>query len=144
HATPALADVTTASIEALRKYGEGARANDIDNDFFGALAPLREAVAIDSNFGMAWRKLAVAMSNAAMPQSGIDSAITRAYRLRDRLTTSERLWTTEFYFNGGPGRDRGRVAALLEPAVRAGDTSLVVNLANLLISRREFARAETL
>jgi len=144
HATPALADVTTASIEALKKYGEGVRANDIDNNWVGALAPLREAVAIDSNFGMAWRKLAVAMNNASMPRSGSDSAITRAYRLRDRLTASERVWTTEFYFNDGPGRDRARGAAALESAVQAGDTSFVVNLANVLISRREFARAESL
>ena len=143
HSSPALADVTTSSLEALKKYGEGARANDVDNNFAAAIPPLREAVAIDSTFAMAWRKLSVAMSNAGMPQSGIDSAITRAYRYRDRLTPSERLWTTSFYFTSGPGRDRARAGATLDAALRAGDTSLGVNLANLLISRREFARAES-
>ena len=86
HASPALADVTTSSLEALKKFGEGSRANDVDNNWVGAIPPLREAVAIDSTFAMAWRKLAVAMNNAGMPQSGTDSAITRAYRYRDRLT----------------------------------------------------------
>jgi hypothetical protein len=93
---------------------------------------------------MAWRKLAVAMSNAGMPRSGIDSAIARAWQFRDRLPETERVWTTTFYFDGGPGRSRARAAATYEEMLRKGDTALGVNFGNLLQSRREFARAESL
>jgi tetratricopeptide (TPR) repeat protein len=144
HASPPLADVTTASLEALKKYGEGVRANDIESAWAQAVVPLREAVAIDSTFAMAWRKLAVAMSNAGMPRSGVDSAIARAWQFRDRLPETERVWTTTFYFDGGPGRDRARAAATYEEMLRKGDTSLGVNHGNLLLARREFARAESL
>ena len=143
YATPPLADVTTASIEALKKYGEGARLNDVESAWAQAVIPLREAVTIDSTFAMAWRKLAVAMNNSGMPRSGIDSAIARAWQFRDRLPEAERVWTTTFYFDGGPGRDRARAATTYEEMLRKGDTALGVNFGNLLQSRREFARAES-
>src|SRR5204863_9798325 len=51
-----LAEVTTGSLEALRKYSQAVRAEDIA-DFDRGIALLEEAVATDSGFAMAWRKL---------------------------------------------------------------------------------------
>ncbi|MFW6084044.1 MAG: tetratricopeptide repeat protein, partial [Gemmatimonadota bacterium] len=50
-----------------------------------------EAIALDSSFGMAWRKLAVA------DPSRRDTAARRAYELRDRLTERERYHAIGLY-----------------------------------------------
>ena len=57
---------TTNSVEALRKYAQGERAND-EGDFESAKTLLQEAVALDSSFAMAWRKLAVVYANTGEP-----------------------------------------------------------------------------
>ncbi|MGK2962356.1 MAG: serine/threonine-protein kinase, partial [Gemmatimonadaceae bacterium] len=59
-ANPPLERVTTASLEALRKYAEGVRAFDVEGDNLKAAGLFREAVAIDTAFGMAYRKLGAA------------------------------------------------------------------------------------
>ena len=143
-ATPPLGQYTTGSIEALRKYGEGARANDMERNFLKAIAPLREAVAIDSNFAEAWRKLGVVLGNQGFPRAQSDSAIARAYALRDRLPTTERDRITAYYYSSGPGRDRGRAIAAGERMLQQGDSSAMHNLALFLVGRREFVRAESL
>lgn len=144
-ASPPLFRLTTASLDALKKYSEGWRANSIEGDVGKAVVLLRQAVAIDSTFASAWRLLAAAMGNAGMPRASIDSAIERAYALRARLPDRERLNVEGFYFFRGPHRDRQRAMAVLESAVEQGDSgSAANNLGELLRSRREFARAESL
>ena len=65
---------------------------------------LREAVALDSNFAEGWRKLTVAIRNTgAFAPSVADSAITRAYQLRDRMTERERDAVLAYYYSGSPG-----------------------------------------
>ncbi|HEY4130534.1 MAG TPA: serine/threonine-protein kinase, partial [Gemmatimonadaceae bacterium] len=61
---PSLEQVTTPSIEALRAYSEGARAYDVNHDIPTAIAKLSQAVAIDTAFAMAWRKMGAAASAA--------------------------------------------------------------------------------
>jgi len=79
----ALERATTTSLEALRKYTRGVDAfNARDND--QAIALLEEAIALDSSFAMAWRKLAAADFNRRA------TAAIRAYELRDGLTERER------------------------------------------------------
>jgi tetratricopeptide (TPR) repeat protein len=145
-ATPALGAVTTRSLEALRKYAEGVRAAEIEGDYPRSIALLREAVAVDSTFAMAWRKLGVALSNSGMPRAQIDSAATKAYQYRDRLTELEAANAVGYYYQSGPGRSRAKAVEAYESVVNKGadgDAS-VHNLALLLTSRREFARAESL
>jgi len=144
-ANPPLAQATTASIEALRKYSEGSRLNDMENDPVGAIAKLREAVAIDSNFAEAWRKLTVAIRNSGLPRAQGDSAVARAFALRDRLGDVERRRIEAYYWSTVPGRDRARVIAAYQALLDGGDSTLVINnLANEYRSRREYAKAETL
>ncbi|MFI5311253.1 MAG: protein kinase [Gemmatimonadales bacterium] len=144
-AAPPLEKVTTSSFEALRKYAEGTRASDVESSPVKAIPLLRESVALDSNFAMAWRKLAVVLSNAGRPQSEIDVAASRAFALRTRLPDAERLRAEAYYYDKGPGRDRARAVAAYEAALARGDSYPALNNAAILYqSRRDYARAETL
>jgi hypothetical protein len=75
-ASPPLEQVTTSSFDALKAYTEGARAFDLEHDFTKAIPLLRRAVAIDSGFATAWRKLGTALANSGHTQSAVDSAVT--------------------------------------------------------------------
>ena len=63
--TAPLERVTTSSLPALRKYVEGTRVLSDEGDDGRALELLEEAVAIDSTFAMAWRRIAVILNNQA-------------------------------------------------------------------------------
>ena len=144
NATPPLIQVTTASLEALKKFSAAARANALGDD--RAVEMAREAVAIDSTFASGWSALAANLSNYGGSQSAIDSALTQAYRYRDRLPALERDGLTARYFTMGPGRDRAKGIAAYESILQRGDTtpSILVNLGEALRTRREFARTESL
>jgi tetratricopeptide (TPR) repeat protein len=144
NATPSLAAATTGSLEALKKYSEGARLNALGEDRAVVLA--REAVAIDSTFASAWSMLAAVLSNYGGSRSAIDSATTQAYRYRDRLPALERDMVIGRYFGIGAGRDRAKAIAAYEAILQRGDSNpfVMVNLGELVRDRREYARAESL
>ena len=145
-ATPALGAVTTSSLEALRKYSAGTRAAEIEGDYPKAIALLREAVAIDTTFAMAWRKLGVSLSNNGMPRAQIDTAANKAYQYRGRLTEYEAANAVGYYYQNGPGRNRQKAIEAYESILDKAPASDASghNLALLLTTRREFARAESL
>jgi tetratricopeptide (TPR) repeat protein len=145
HDAPQLARATTGSLEALRKYSEGVRAEDVLGQRPRAIELLREAVALDSTFAEAWRKLGIILANTGAPRAQIDSAFAAAYRHRDRVSLSSRDQIVAGYYSTGPGRDRGKAAAAYEELLRRGDTSIAGNNLGLIMSqRRQFARAESL
>ena len=90
-----LAEVSTGSLEALQRYSDGVRAFDL-GDWDRARAFLEEAVALDSSFAMAYRKLGAVYQNRRENQRMLD-AMNAAYRHRDRLTRSERLHVEGIY-----------------------------------------------
>jgi eukaryotic-like serine/threonine-protein kinase len=92
-----LAAVTTPSLDALRAYGEAVHALDVDQDPRLATALLEEAIAHDSTFGMAWRKLAVIYREHGFSRDRTIAAATRAYELRDRMTPLEREHSAGLY-----------------------------------------------
>jgi eukaryotic-like serine/threonine-protein kinase len=92
-----LEKVTTSSLTALQRYTQGVRAIDMERDYDRAIQLLSDAVAEDSTFSMAWRKLSVAYYNSGGGASRRDHAARRAYALRDRLTERERYHTLAFY-----------------------------------------------
>jgi tetratricopeptide (TPR) repeat protein len=141
-----LEQVTTPSLEALRIYAEASRFIDMGGSPFEGAERLREAVRIDTAFAMAWRKLGVALNNAGLLRTSIDSALERAYRFRDRLTERERLLAEGTYYHLGPGRDRGRAIQAYERllALDPTESGASNNLANILSGRRDFVRAESL
>ncbi|MGH7622262.1 MAG: hypothetical protein ACREMU_07970, partial [Gemmatimonadaceae bacterium] len=93
-----LAHVTTASLDALRKYSQAIRLADTGHED-EALPLLQEATAIDTSFAMAWRKMAVILSNHAAPFEKVADASERAYRHRDHLSELEQLDATAWYFD---------------------------------------------
>ena len=141
--TPPLARATTSSLEALRKFGEAQRANVLG---LGdeARARAREAVALDSTFALGWTTLAIQLSNWGGTQSAIDSALSQAYRFKDRVGDRERERIIADYYALGPGRDRARAIAAFDAMMQGGDSTAAIGLGELLRSRREFARTEAL
>ena len=141
--SPPLEAVTTSSLEALKAYTEGDVAFS-QLDYAKASEWLKQAVALDSTFAMAWRRLAVAYKDANMSPVLVDSALAKAYRFRDHLTDRERYSTVASYYDLGPGRDRGKAIQAYQQAMALGDYSISPNNLGILFnSRRQFAAAES-
>ncbi len=141
--SPGLFDVTTGSVEALRAYTSAAYAWRQDSSE-KAIALLRRAVNLDSTFAMAWDYLGN-LSQAAGMFALADSARSRAYELRDRLTEFERLWVTATYLGNPYERDPTKAEAALQALVDRGDsTPALSNLATLYLNQRDYARADRL
>lgn len=141
-ATPRLDQVTTGSLEALRKYTEANAISDLDHP--RAIGLLKESVAIDSTFAMAWRKLGVLYGNASYSRALQDSATVRAFRHRDRLTQSERD-NVEGYYYGSVLEDHAKEVQVYERIVARGEFGAPAhNLALRLGSRGQYVSAESL
>ena len=138
-----LAEVTTSSLDALRKYSEGARYHDVLSDWPNAIAKFREAVAIDSNFAAAWRKLGAALSNSNHPRAEVDVALEQAHRHRDHLSADERDYEEAFYYGDGPGQDLAKSIALYEGLAQRGDLTAPTNLGLKYLVRRQNVAAES-
>ncbi|HET9515823.1 MAG TPA: protein kinase, partial [Gemmatimonadales bacterium] len=95
-ASAPLDQVTTRSTEALRSYIEAQRATD-RGDENSAIALLERAIAEDSTFAMAWRRLGVTLGNQGRDTARRNLAYTRAWELRDRLSPRERYHTEATY-----------------------------------------------
>lgn len=93
---PGLSTVTTGSLDALRLYTE-AMEYGIIGDVARTLPLLGEAVELDPDFGMAWRAIAVSLSNLGQDNPRRIAAATRAFELRHRLSEYERNQTAGFY-----------------------------------------------
>ena len=105
-----------------------------------------EAVALDTAFAMAWRKIAVLLGNEDRDRHRALAAISTAYRHRERLTEMERLLTEGYYYTRGPQPSRDRALAAYEDAVRldSSSTSALNNRGVVLGEKRDFERAEQL
>ena len=110
-AAPPLEEVTTASLPALRKYAEAVSQFDLTGDSRRAEALLHEAIAIDTSFAMAWRKLGIIISNAGGSYSEQVDALTKAFAHRDRLGLVERNLAAGSYYNLVAGRTDDAIGA---------------------------------
>jgi tetratricopeptide (TPR) repeat protein len=136
--TPPLHLARTASLDALRAFSEGVRAQQVIGDNLAAIDAYRRAIAQDPLFAEAWRRLAMSTINSGAPRARADSAFERAYALRDRVSERERRVLEASYFYNGPGRDRLRAEAAYRETQGFGN-----NVGVLFNSRRDFARAES-
>ncbi|HEU5259783.1 MAG TPA: protein kinase [Gemmatimonadales bacterium] len=143
-ASDPLERVTTGSMEALRKYSQAIWANDA-GDAERALALLGEAIALDSTFGMAHRKVAVVLTNTGAPPSRIAAAAAKAFRHRDRLTALERYLAEAYYYSRSE-YDPAKVESAYRSALEVDPDNGVAlnNLALLFNGARRFAEAESL
>jgi eukaryotic-like serine/threonine-protein kinase len=139
-----LEQVTTGSLEALRRYTEANRRFS-EGDYDGALTLLRQAVDIDTGFAMAYRKIAVSLQNIAGPTDQVLAAATKAYAHRDRLPDLERNLATAYYFSVADW-DPARVVSAYRAALDLDATNAVAlnNLGIELRRQRQFAAAESL
>lgn len=141
---PPLEQVTTASLAALRKYTEALRLEE-DDKSESAIPLLQEAVALDTGFAMAYRKLAVILGNLGGNEAGQIAAATRAFSHRDRLPELEGDLTAGYYHQFVE-YDPVRAAAAYRAALAVNPDNLVAlnNLSVTLQQSRDWAEAESL
>ncbi len=142
--TESLEQVTTASMEALRKYSEGVRLDDAGQSV-PAYELLKEAVAADSTFAMAWRKAAAIGPRAGAPQAEVRAAYRRAFELRARLPALEqRLTEASFYSQVeiDPAKEEAAWRAVL--ALNPDERVALNNLALELNEQGRYVEAESL
>ena len=144
--TKSLDKVSTASMEALQKYVAGSRADYEEGDFEKARQLLEEAIALDSGFAMAYRRLGVILNNRGIERDRVALYATKAYEHRDRLSDVERQNAIAFYYRSGPVVDRARQIAAYEAAlaIDSNDIASASNLAQEYEYRREYAKQEAL
>jgi DNA-binding SARP family transcriptional activator len=154
-ADPPLADVTTASLDALKKYTEAMEANTAHR-YDRAVALLEEAIALDSNFAMAYRQAVVSINNSRGARIGVGgeqssesarmlSLSEKVYQLRNRLSERERLQAMSLYYGSVLG-DREKARATYEIFLsKYPRTPGAANFyaTSFLLQSREFARAES-
>jgi eukaryotic-like serine/threonine-protein kinase len=132
---------TTSSFAALRDLTEAERAEERGDDE-EALRLLADAVARDTAFAMAYRKIAVIYYNTGTsPDAALDAA-TRAFRHRARLTERERFLTEAYYHSTVTGDMDAQVAAYRSVLRVAPDDGAALNNLSLVLGRRgEFDEA---
>ena len=138
-----LPDVTTRSLHALELFDQHFRETDPQK----ALALLRAAVAADSEFAQAWRRIWVHYNNNGPFGPERDSAAIRTRRYSSRLPRKEQLWVESFVNMDArlfPDADRNLGILASEQLAAMGDSAALINTADWLNTRREFARAESL
>lgn len=134
--------VTTSNLSALRKYSQAVRVLDSQGDVPRGLSLLEEAVALDPEFAMAWRKLGVQLSNQFEQRKRVVEALTKAFDHRDRLTERERYLTMAAYYSTVTGeRDRAMMAYQNILELNPEDTWALNNLAISYGTLRDFERS---
>ena len=136
--------VTTASLPALKLYSDGIRAFN-QSDYSKSALIFEQAIALDSNFAMAWRKLGVARIHMGTSRDQMVVALRHAVLLADRLPEIERLETEAFYQWNVSADDRGAAATYRQLlALDPDDDIALSNLAEILETAGQFAAAESL
>jgi serine/threonine protein kinase/tetratricopeptide (TPR) repeat protein len=138
NAAPPLAQVTTASLPALRSYTAALR-SEANGERDRAILLAKEALASDSTFAGAWDALYVFYSNNNLTQAAAEAEM-KAYALRDRLTEREQLRVTARY-HGIRGEFAAEEAAWSRLAEMGYDET---NYANMLLEQQRFAEAEVM
>lgn len=134
--------VTTGSLDALRLYTQALQADEA-GDMARTISLLEDAIAVDTAFAMAYRKLAAMLGNAFAPASRILAATTKAYEHRDRLPPLEQYLAIAQYHldvDDDPERtiDAYRSALQIDPR----ELTALNNLALALNGERRYAEAE--
>ncbi|HKH93286.1 MAG TPA: protein kinase [Gemmatimonadaceae bacterium] len=142
---PPLEQVTTSSLEALRLYVQGSRAITESGDFARGSALLEEAIALDTGFAMAYRKLGVEYGNRGLREKR-NEYFEKAFAHRDRLSDPERYLMLGSYYWNGPRSDLDKARAAYEDllAIQPNHTAGLNNLSNQLYYMHDYRRSEQL
>jgi len=139
-----LEQVTTSNTEALRLYTEAEIVSDRGR-YGEGLELMKRVVALDPEFGMAYRKMAVLNQNTGGLVDSTRAWVTKGYALRDRLPLRERL-LTEAYYYASVENDEEKEAAAYEELLRRYpfDRAALNNLAIYYNDESRFEEAESL
>ena len=142
---PPLEQVTTSSLDALKKYVQGLRLINEENEFARGAALLEQAVELDSGFAMAYRKLGIEYGNRDQRAKAAEY-YEKAFRHRDRLSDAERLLLLGSYYQLGAHHDAVKSRAAYEQLleIQPNNTPGLNNLANQLLFSHDYPRAESL
>ena len=140
--TPPLEQVTTPSLEALRKYVQGSRAGAMDGDMAKGTALIEEAIALDTGFAMAYRKLAVLYNNVGNTDKA-SMLLEKAFQHRDRLSDAERYLLLGSYYQLGLHQDDEKAQQAYEQLldIQPENTAALNNLGNILRFKHEWTKA---
>jgi tetratricopeptide (TPR) repeat protein len=141
-----LEEVTTSSLEALKKYTHVRRGGGTDV----SVALHEEILALDTMFAMAWRSLGADLSRMGEDRARMAEAYTKAFELRDRVPTRERYLIEADY--------HGLVSGELDKSIAAYDSVIafvdnpqswytfaaINNMGIRYLHARQFARMEEL
>jgi tetratricopeptide (TPR) repeat protein len=136
-----LDQVTTGAMRALRLFSQGLQAwNQGDNA--RAMQLIDESIAEDSTFAMAYRKLAIILSNQDQQRSRAVEAANKAYQYRDRLTERERYLVIAAYHSVVTGnRDQQISAYRTVLDLHPDETYALNNLGVIYTELRDYPRA---
>jgi len=137
-AAPALAQVTTASLPALRAYSASRRA-EIQGQRPRAVVLAKEALSLDTAFAAAWAGLYVTYTNMGLVRLATEAA-QRAYALRDHLSDVERL-KVEADYHGTRGENVEEEAAWQRLAELGIDQ---IGYSNMLLGQGRLPEAEAM
>ena len=144
HDAPALSQVTTSSLDALRAFAAGLRANDVEGDFAKAVPLFEEAIAKDSGFAAAYVQLAYSLGNARVQPARRDSLFDRAYLLRSRLPETERYSVEGAYLQRRGDRRAAMAAYERAVAIDSFNVDALNSLALLSLQTRRYPSADQL
>jgi tetratricopeptide (TPR) repeat protein len=133
--------VTTGSLKALRVFSLGLQALN-QGDATRAMHLMDEAIAEDSGFAMAYRKLAVILRNAGEQRARSVWAAKKAYEYREHLTDRERYLVTAAYHMIVTGNRDEQIANYRNVLDRYPDDSYsLTNMSVIYAELRDFPRA---
>ncbi|HEX2637052.1 MAG TPA: protein kinase [Gemmatimonadales bacterium] len=141
-AEPPLARVTTGSLQALRKYTQAIRAENVDGNTEKAIALGEEAVAIDTGFAAAYGLLGGLLFQQYEQERAV-RALTNAFHHRARLTERERYVIMGSYYDVVTHQPEKAIAAyraLLD--INPEDVIALHNLGTMYLLLRQYTRAE--
>jgi tetratricopeptide (TPR) repeat protein len=143
--SPPLIDVTTSSLEALRKFTQAERVIYTEGDDARGIQLLEEAIALDSTFAAAWGELGTTLNNRGEQRARAIQATTKAYEYRDRLPDKERYNTIGVY-HLSVTRDREAAITAYRSMLELypDDDDALHQLALLYAMLRRFSEAEEL
>ena len=138
---PALEQVTTSSLAALREYTRAVQLGDAQGDFVGGLEHLTIAVREDSTFAQAWRKMGAYAFNNFRPLSEQFHAVSAAYRFRNRLAGDERAEVEAYYLRELNTRE-ALAAYLAAPGVSKNNAAVILGMLGENAAAESLAAAE--
>ncbi|HEY5544828.1 MAG TPA: protein kinase [Gemmatimonadaceae bacterium] len=138
--------VTTPSLEALQKYVTATRLIETEGDFNRFEQLMSEAIALDTGFAMAYRKLAIELGNRGMQRPRQEALLQKAYDNMERLSETERYIMLGSYYMSGPKPDDDKAIAALESLLELDSVNVTAlnNLASMYHGKAEYAKAADL